>query len=252
MSFNAVAVTVDEPCFRTSGANGLISHNVGTTCDRSALELREAAGTTVLGNLFRGISGGDATGIDADDVPAGDPDQPGNLGTIVKNNIIRLVKATGVAFGASDGVFEGNLIEHAGQVGSDESLVIEGDDNQVLHNLIRFGAQSGIRIDSSSGTLVQGNLLTRNHTSGIHLVPGAAADATLDANLITLHDGEGVSIPAGFDPMFDPAATNTTLTDNVFADNRTDICNESDSTMIDASNDFTSGGFDTDCIVEPD
>ena len=33
VSFNAVAVTNDDECFRLSGANGLVSHNVGVSCE---------------------------------------------------------------------------------------------------------------------------------------------------------------------------------------------------------------------------
>ena len=79
-----------------------------------------------------------------------------------------------------------------------------------------------------------------------------ADDTTIDANIITLSDGEGVSIPEGFDPVDAPAATDTTLTNNLFEDNRTDICNESATTVDGGGNVFTTGGFDTDCVVEPD
>jgi hypothetical protein len=87
------------------------------------------------------------------------------------------------------------------------------------------------------------------------LGPPSAADTTIDANIITLNDGEGVSIPeSDFDPASEPAAANTTLTDNIFDGNRTDICNESDSTTIGAGNVGAGNGAPTisdDCMVEP-
>jgi len=270
VSFNAVAVTNDDECFDLDGPNGLVSHNIGVSCD-GALALDNGLNTTVLGNLFRGVPDDDE-GIEALDVPESNVDEPGNLETIIKNNIVRLISDNGVEFGASDGLFEGNLIEYAGNDSSEAGLQLRGNNNEVLYNLIRFSSQRGILIESffdatleqelpSSGNLIQGNLLTRNHTSGIHFPPGfdfgggpvlQADDTTIEGNLITLNEGEGVSIPEGSDPPNEPAATNTTLTDNTFDGNRTDICNEAASTVDGGGNVFTTGGFDTDCVVEFD
>jgi hypothetical protein len=33
VSFNAVAVTIDDECFSLSGRLGLVSHNIGVSCD---------------------------------------------------------------------------------------------------------------------------------------------------------------------------------------------------------------------------
>ena len=201
-------------------------------------------------------------------MPEGELDEPGNLGTIIKNNIVRLITDHGRGVRRQRGGVRGQPRRARRRATlTRPASCFRGNDNQVLYNLIRFSSQRGIVLERyfdatldqdvpSSGNLIQGNLLTRNHTSGIHLAAGhrrvpQADDTTIDANIITLNDGEGVSIPEGdFDPPNQPAATDTTLTNNIFRDNRTDICNESDSTVIDASNDFTTGGLDTDCIVE--
>ena len=180
VSFNAVAVTNDKECFVITGANGLVSHNIGVSCE-GWLDLDDAADTTVLGNLFQGVPDDDEA-IEAGDVPEANVDEPGNARTIIKNNIVRLISDHGVEFGASDGLFEGNLVEHAGNDSSEAGLQLRGNNNQVLYNLIRFSSQRGILIESfgdatlgevpSTGNLIRGNLLTRNHTSGIHLPSG--------------------------------------------------------------------------------
>ena len=54
-----------------------------------------------------------------------------------------------------------------------------------------------------------------------------------------------------FDPPSQPAATNTTLTNNTFRSNRTDICDESASTGIGAGNVCAHGGSAHECTVEP-
>jgi hypothetical protein len=141
----------------------------------------------------------------------------------------------------------------------------------VLYNLIRFSSQRGIVIERyfdatldqdapSSGNQVRGNLLTRNHTSGIHLPEGGigAPQCRRHHDRRQHHHPQrrrSVSIPeSDFDPASEPAAANTTLTDNIFDGNRTDICNESDSTTIGAGNVGAGNGAPTisdDCMVEP-
>ena len=102
VSFNAASITTDDDCFDIFGANGVFSYNIGLDCD-NALEIGDAVDTIVLGNLFQGLADDDRA-IRANDVPESNtaPDQ-GNLRTIIKNNIIRLVAGDGVVFGASDG-----------------------------------------------------------------------------------------------------------------------------------------------------
>ncbi len=247
VSFNAAAASGFAGCFLGGGENGTVSSNVALDCD-GALDVFDAANGSVLGNLFQGTAD-EHDGINAS--------APGNL--TVENNIVRLTGDDGVQMNVNDGRFVGNLVERIGHDGSESGLKLAGSDNDVLHNLIRFSSQRAITIQnfddtSSSGNLIQGNLLTRNHSSGVHLPPGfdfgggpfPQADATtIETNIIMLHDGEGVSIPAGPDG---PTASNTTLIDNTFRTNRTDICDESDSTDIDPSNSpFT---LSPECVVE--
>ena len=246
VSLNAAAVSSAAGCFLSGGENGTVSYNVALDCD-GALDVSAAANGTVLGNLFQGTAD-EHNGITAS--------APGNL--TVDNNIVRLTGDDGVEMEVRDGRFVGNLVERIGHDPSEAGLKLRGSNNDVLHNLIRFSSRPRSRSSSSkaasSGNLIQGNLLTRNHTSGVHLPPGddfgsgplPQADATtIETNIIMLNDGEGVSIPAGPDG---PAASSTTLIDNTFRTNRTDICDESDSTDIDASNNpFT---LSPECVVE--
>ena len=186
--------------------------------------------------------------------------------TVLKNNIIRLATDDGIELGASQALIEGNLIERTASADFEEAgLDLSGNDNQILYNLIRFSSRSAITINGffdaedefvpGTGNLIQGNLLTRNHTSGIHLPAGVdevvrADQTTIDDNIISINDGEGVAIPEGLeDPSSEPAASNTTITNNTFRSNRTDICDESDSTDIGAGN--GSPTVSAECVVEP-
>jgi hypothetical protein len=143
----------------------------------------------------------------------------------------------------------------------------------VHHNLIRSSGFAGIKLNGpidtsgglipSSGNVIEANLLTRNHTAGILLDEGffdedgsgealpVVADTAIDANRITFNDGEGVAIPTDPDETENVAATGTTLTDNFFESNRTDLCNESPTTVDGGGNVFETGDFDADCVVEP-
>ena len=62
--------------------------------------------------------------------------------------------------------------------------------------------------------------------------------------MITLSDGEGVAIPVGDDGLPDePAATDVTLSDNTFEDNRTDVCDESGAVVDGGGNVFGGTGI---------
>jgi hypothetical protein len=274
VSFNVVAGTAGDGCLEVEGPNGLVSYNVTTDCSGGGLELADAVDTTAIGNLIDGLPD-EPQGIEADDVPEGsdDPDDPGNLRTVIKHNIVRLISADGIALGATQALVEGNVVERVGSDRNEVGVHVTGLDNQVLYNLIRSSGYAAILVEGpifvqataedvpSSGNEIRGNLLTRNHTSGIVFGTGffdsdlgagvpAVDDTTIDDNLITFNDGEGVAIPADPNiPAEDPAASNTTITNNTFEGNRTDICDESTSTTIGAGNGTPT--VSDDCIVEP-
>ncbi len=214
----------------------------------------------MTGNLFQGTFDGDNGMFNFVGIPGT------NLRAAVKHNIVRLTSGDGIGLLTNDGVIEGNLIE---RTGTDEvaagGLRVFGSDNQILHNLIRFSSRSAITVGGffggdgfvpASGNLIQGNLLTRNHTSGVHLQAGSefiggpqVLDTTIDGNIITLNDGEGVAIPQGFeDPPNEPAASGTVITNNTFRNNQIDICDESDSTTIGGGN--GSPTVAAECVVE--
>ncbi len=274
VSFNAVASTAGEGCVDVEGPNGLISYNVGINCN-DGLVLDDAVDTTAIGNLIHGMSD---RGIDADDIPeeSDDPADPGNLRTIIKHNFVRLTLLHGIALGASQAQAEGNVVDRTGNEidnNVNAGLFLVGIGNQVHHNLIRSSGFAGIKLNGpidtsgglipSSGNVIEANLLTRNHTAGILLDEGffdedgsgeavpVVADTTIDANRITFNDGEGVAIPTDPDETENVAATGTTLTDNFFESNRTDLCNESPTTVDGGGNVFETGDFDADCVVEP-
>ncbi len=198
-----------------------------------------------------------------------DPEFPGNLRTVVRHNIIRLTSGSGMDIGASQALIEGNLVDRAGNDPGEAGIVIEGNGNQVLHNLVRNSGFSAIHVHGpffdvsqdedvpSSGNLIQGNVLTRNHTAGVLFEPGeggvaSSDDTTVDGNLITLSDGEGVALPVGDDGLPDePAATDVTLSGNTFEDNRTDVCDESAAVVDGGGNVFGGTGIVEVCIVEP-
>ena len=274
VSLNAVATTENEACVDVEGPNGLVGYNVGINCNDGVV-LNDAVDTTAIGNLLHGISD---RGIDAEDIPeeSDDPADPGNLRTIIKHNFVRLALLHGIALGASQAQAEGNVVDRTGNDISNTvsaGLYVIGIGNQVHHNLIRSSGFAGIKLNGpidtsgglipSSGNVIEANLLTRNHTAGILLEEGfvdedqgdeavsVVADTTIDANRITFNDGEGVAIPTDPDKTENVAATDTTLTGNLFEGNRTDICNESPTTVDGGGNVFTTGGFAADCVVEP-
>jgi hypothetical protein len=215
VSFNAVAGTDSDGCIEVEGPNGLVSYNIGTECTQAGLELNDGVDTTAIGNLFDGLPD-EAEGIDADDPPEGsdDPADPGNLRTVIKHNFVRLTSGDGILLGADEALVEGNVVDRTGNDPGEAGLRIRGLDNQALYNLIRSSAYAAIHLEGpvfveatdeevpSSGSVIRGNLLTRNHTSGILLDTGffdfdlgvgvpAVADTTIDANRITFNDGEG-------------------------------------------------------------
>ncbi len=250
---NAASVTTDDECFDLDGANGVAKHNIGVTCD-SGMYLNDFDGAVVKGNLLVGAADDDE-GIYA----SGGGDDLSLL-----YNIIALTSDDGIAGSMSSGTIKGNFVERAGNDSSEPGLKVNGDDNTIVANFMRKNSWYGMDVDGD-GNDVYCNVLDGNHRAGIVLRHGYSSSAdttntTIDRNLILNTDGEGVAIPGCYiwdadtesntcDPTENPAATNTTLTDNTFEDNRTDICNESDTTTDGGGNTYSSGGFSTDCVA---
>ena len=201
-------------------------------------------------------------------------------GLSLQYNIMALTGAEGIELNASDATIKGNFLDQTGARSgvNQPGLEIDGSDNTVVANFVRKSPHYGIRISThwddvtesdvtADGNNLYCNVIDRSGRGGIVLpadiknygIPDAS-NTTIDRNLILNTDGEGVAIPECYvydadtdsntcDLTLSPGATNTTLTDNTFENNRTDICNNSATTTDGGGNTYSSGGFSTDCVV---
>jgi len=264
---NAVSNSAGDDCVDVTGANGVVKHNIGAACD-GGLDLNDAAGTVAKGNLFVGMPD-DEEGIDeyTNDMTA-------TPGVSILYNIVAMASDDGVSVHSSNSTVKGNFVERTGNDSSEAGVRLMGNNNEVVANFIRKSSWFGIRVEShydntgaaaSDGNNLYCNVIDDAVRGGITLVvdtadPGPTSNTTIDRNLILNSQGEGVAIPECYEYDADtdsntcdlaayPGATNTTVTDNTFENNRTDICNNSATTTDGGGNTYSSGGFNTGCVV---
>jgi hypothetical protein len=266
---NALSVTTDDECIDVTGGEGVIAYNVGIACD-GGLELDEGSYTKIIGNFFIAIPDDD-DGLDVKTSIDNDSNDMGNRFIDIKYNILSDISDDGIDFYGANSTIEGNLIQQTSNDSSEAGIRVRGSNNIVENNLVRNNSNSGIRIEANDsddgdvfvtdGNLIKGNHIYNNHSAGILIdnidINNNGSDedvltnTTIDENIIMYNDGEGIAISRGAPENNDNiAASNTLLINNTVKDNRTDICNESDTTVIALTNQFSTGGINTDCVVE--
>jgi parallel beta-helix repeat protein len=143
----------------------------------------------IIGNNMEGIGinlGGSYNTISENNITNSGIDCSGSFNMVTGNNLIRSsIDVTG-----SSNAVSGNNITDGG-IG----IEVNGDSNTIFNNIITDGS-IGIELETGSGNIVYGNIITENWFMGIHL------STTFDnviyenyiANNVYEHDGFGVSL----------------------------------------------------------
>lgn len=92
----------------------------------------------------------------------------------------------------SSNIFEANILRNNEEYGFDGPFVlVNTEDNELIHNVIQQNALGGVRVIGSSGYVIQNNLIANNGGYGLHLEDCASLDDLL-YNTIVDNDSGGI------------------------------------------------------------
>jgi parallel beta-helix repeat protein len=249
---NLVDHLVSGDCIKSDGADVVITRNSVSNCNYDGIS-HTGPNATITSNRLTNF-GGEGLEVDADggggiisgnrienafddDVILYVRDADGLL---IENNDFRLSdEAIELASSFTNGTFRGNRISRMGAEGAGEFCVqISATNNTFENNQLELCTMGGFWVaDGANDNTFRGNTIGESGLAGIRV--NSASGTVVDGNSISTIHGEGVANVAG---------TSMVITDNTITGNRTDVCNNGTVATF-SGNTFDTGGTSTPCVV---
>ncbi|ETR71288.1 MAG: hypothetical protein OMM_02596 [Candidatus Magnetoglobus multicellularis str. Araruama] len=157
---------------------------------------------------------------------------------IIRNNHFSLVSDKALYVKGSNCKIQNNTLIRNGGDNEASAMSIQGDNNEIENNVVKYNAASGIETQGD-GNSYTNNTVFGNGQAGIMISFSDTSDTVFNGNTIKNNHGEGIA----------NGGVNTIITDNTITGNRTDVCSDDGSISSFTGNTFTTGGTDTGCVV---